>query len=112
MKIALAYPWTDGDGETHDPDSVVDVPVNVGKALVRDGRARAVTGEVEAGAQAGAQAGAGGDLFDPSKATVNRVLAHLVAADDAERTRVLDAERAGKAREGVLSFIDSGESTS
>lgn len=41
------------------------------------------------------------EAFDPSAHTVADVLAYLSAnPDDAER--VLDAERAGKARKGVL----------
>lgn len=41
-------------------------------------------------------------MFDPADCTVVEVLAHLDKADDDERDRVLDAERAGKARTGVL----------
>jgi hypothetical protein len=41
-------------------------------------------------------------VFDPSEHTVAQVLAHLDKADDDERDRVLAAERAGKARAGVL----------
>lgn len=41
-------------------------------------------------------------MFDPSNHTVPEVTAHLENADDDERERVLAAERAGKARAGVL----------
>ena len=41
-------------------------------------------------------------VFDPSNATVDEVLAHLDKSDDDERDRVLAAERAGKARKGIL----------
>lgn len=44
----------------------------------------------------------GGGFFDPADHSVPDVLAYLEGADDDERTRVLDAERAGKARVGVL----------
>lgn len=39
---------------------------------------------------------------DPGEHTVEEVLAHLAEADDDEKSRVFDAERAGKARRGVL----------
>lgn len=41
-------------------------------------------------------------IFDPADHNVEDVLAHLEKADDDERDRVLAAERAGKARKGVL----------
>lgn len=40
--------------------------------------------------------------FDPADQTVDEVLAHLESADEDERNRVFDAERAGKARVGIL----------
>lgn len=40
--------------------------------------------------------------FDPSSATVAEVQAYLDGADDAERTRVLEAERAGQARKSLV----------
>lgn len=43
-------------------------------------------------------------LFDPTTGTVGSVTAYLETADDAERERVLDAERAGKARTGIVSW--------
>lgn len=45
---------------------------------------------------------AGGGLFDPSAHNAPDVLAHLLAADEDERARVLAAEAAGKARKGIL----------
>lgn len=42
------------------------------------------------------------EAFDPAGHTVDEVLAHLGEADDAERERVLAAEKDGKARKGVL----------
>jgi hypothetical protein len=41
-------------------------------------------------------------IFDPSDHTVAEVNVYLERADDDERDRVLAAERAGKARTGVL----------
>jgi hypothetical protein len=42
------------------------------------------------------------DAFDPSAHTVDDVLAYLDSADDAERGRVIAAERDGKARKTLL----------
>lgn len=39
---------------------------------------------------------------DPGEHTVDEVTVHLETADDAERARVLEAERAGKARKTIL----------
>jgi hypothetical protein len=47
-------------------------------------------------------------IFDPSSKTVEQVVAYLEKADDEEKQRVLAAERAGKARAGVLR--EDGES--
>lgn len=41
-------------------------------------------------------------LYDPSVHTVDEVNAYLATADPAEVVRVLEAERAGKARKGIL----------
>lgn len=41
------------------------------------------------------------ELFDPSDHTVDEVEAYLATADDAERERVLAAEKAGKARKSL-----------
>lgn len=41
---------------------------------------------------------------DPAGFTAEQVLTHLTGADEAERTRVLEAETGGKARKGVLAF--------
>ena len=48
-------------------------------------------------------------VFDPSAHSVAEVNAYLDRAEDDERDRVLAAERAGKARVGVLGNDDSGE---
>lgn len=47
-------------------------------------------------------------VFDPADHTVAQVVAHLERADDEERARVLAAERAGKARAGVLGNDEQG----
>lgn len=41
---------------------------------------------------------------DPADFTSDQVLAYLATADEAERTRVLEAEAEGKQRKGVLAF--------
>lgn len=43
-----------------------------------------------------------GDEYDPGAHDVNDVNAYLETADDEERERVLEAERNGKARKGIL----------
>jgi hypothetical protein len=43
----------------------------------------------------------GDQQFDPSEHTVDEVNEHLAKADDAERQRVLDAEKSGKNRSTV-----------
>ncbi|SED50179.1 hypothetical protein SAMN04490240_4052 [Rhodococcus pyridinivorans] len=42
------------------------------------------------------------DMFDPAAHTVTEVNDYLNNADPAEQARVLEAERAGKARKGIL----------
>lgn len=41
-------------------------------------------------------------LFDPSQHTVSEVNEYLSAADSEEQARVMEMERAGKARKGIL----------
>lgn len=43
-----------------------------------------------------------GDVYDPAGYSVADVNEHLASVDDGERARILDAERAGKARKGIL----------
>lgn len=52
------------------------------------------------------------DVFDPSEATIEEVATHLETADEAERDRVFAAERAGKARKGVLELAPFDPSSS
>lgn len=47
-------------------------------------------------------ASAGSAEYDPAEHTVAEVQDYLAAADDAERDRVLSAERGGKARSSLL----------
>ncbi len=46
---------------------------------------------------------AAGDGFDPADHTAAEVQAHLADTDDAERDRILDAERDGKNRKSLTS---------
>lgn len=48
------------------------------------------------------------DEFNPSEATVAEIKAYLDGADEAERKRVLAAEKADKARASVLSYAPEG----
>ena len=45
-------------------------------------------------------------LFDPADAKVDEVLAYIANADDAEKARVLEAEKAGKARKKILAQLE------
>lgn len=44
--------------------------------------------------------------FDPADAKVDEVLAYIANADEAERTRILEAEKAGKARKKILAKLE------
>jgi len=94
--ITLAYPWTDPEGTEHAPDTPGEVDPRTATLLLGSGRAR----EAQPGP------------FDPSQHNVTDVLAYLQAADGAERTRVLDAERAGQARVSVIGKPTTSEETS
>lgn len=80
------------------PDELVDVP---DKVYLDHVWPDAVWSEVEAPERPEPEP------FNPADRTVGEVLAHLAEADDEERDRVLDLEREGKARKGVLG--DEGE---
>lgn len=41
MKVTLAYPHTDADGNTHDADTSLELPADVAIRLLDTGRARA-----------------------------------------------------------------------
>jgi hypothetical protein len=50
------------------------------------------------------------DLFDPAKSTIAEVKTYLEDADDVERARVIDAEKASaKPRQGVLDLATTPE---
>lgn len=46
-------------------------------------------------------------LFDPADAKVDEVLAYAANADDAERARILEAEKAGKARKSLIAKLEA-----
>lgn len=56
-----------------------------------------------------AQAEEPAEEFDPSKATVDEVIAYLDGADEAEVERVLAAEADGKNRKGIAEYTTEGE---
>lgn len=47
------------------------------------------------------------DLFNPDDHTADDVKAYLATADADEFARVMEAEKAGKGRKGVLEFTQS-----
>jgi hypothetical protein len=49
------------------------------------------------------------DLFNPDDHNADDVKAHLATADPDEFARVMEAEKAGKARKGVLDFTQSSD---
>lgn len=78
----------------------VEHPV-VGRATVPQSRVKHLS-EGWAAADAAVSLDELAEPFDPAGHTVDEVLAYLDQADDAERTRVLEAERSGKARVSIL----------
>jgi hypothetical protein len=103
-------------GTTQDRAEATNVEANAGDGRLVEGVESATTpadatdnaelGEgvlPDAPADADADADAdGGTEFNPSDATVDEVNEYLEGADEAERTRVLAAEAAGKARKGII----------
>lgn len=52
------------------------------------------------------------EAYDPSKHTVDEVVEYLGGVDEAERARVIAAEKeSAKPRKGVLELADTGEET-
>jgi hypothetical protein len=111
--------FAEGRGETDNPGALAffkrrgygvgSAPDRRGPATVPDGeKPGADSSHVDAAtnpnltATTTAPVAPAGGEFDPSSRSVEEVIAHLEQADDAERQRVLDAERAGKARKGIL----------
>lgn len=60
MRVTLAYPWTAPDGTTYPGGETVDVPDDVGKQLLRDGKGRPASDQPQAGTSL--------DLDDPAPA--------------------------------------------
>jgi hypothetical protein len=80
-----------------DQPAVITQP---GTTTNRD-EANNVGGRAKVADEAEADENPTGAEFDPSKATVEEVNTYLEGADEAERTRVLEAEAAGKNRKGI-----------
>lgn len=55
--------------------------------------------------------GVRGDALDPADFTVEQVVEYLELASEEERAKVIDAEKAGKARKGVLSWMPESPAT-
>jgi hypothetical protein len=51
------------------------------------------------------------DLYDPSAHTAIDVVAYLKTVDDAERQRVIDAEKAGQNRATVVNYSSTSSTT-
>ncbi|WP_240611227.1 hypothetical protein [Actinobaculum sp. 313] len=49
----------------------------------------------------------GTELFNPATAKVDEVLAYVAGVDDVEKARVLEAEKAGKARKTLIEKLQS-----
>lgn len=83
----------DGDPGPSDPSEPTEEQ--------KQAAARAQEG-VQGTASAESSRGGGVEQFDPSKHNVEEVQQHLDSADDAERQRVLSAEKQGEKRKGIL----------
>jgi len=51
------------------------------------------------------------DALDPADFAVEQVVEYLELASEEERAKVIDAEKAGKARKGVLSWMPESPAT-
>ena len=51
------------------------------------------------------------DALDPADFTIEQVVEYLELASDEERAKVIDAEKAGKARKGILSWVSEPPAT-
>lgn len=69
-------------------------------------KAEAVEAEVVEAEATAAPAGAAGD-FDPADHKVDEVLDYVAKADDAEKARVLEAEKAGKGRKTLIAKLEA-----
>ncbi|MGV9755433.1 hypothetical protein ACWDUC_06295 [Streptomyces tricolor] len=77
----------------------------VEQATADPGRSRTLTPPQ----QTAGQGGDGPKEFDPGEHTAPEVIEYLKDADEAERSRVLAAEAAGRGRKGILGDTDSKE---
>ncbi len=95
----------DGDGnELNVADVVGEAPE--GEIVPDFSAAPAPKAATTAGAEEAAPSEAA-ELFDPSTAKVDEVIAYVAGADDAERARVLEAEKAGKARKTLIEKLSA-----
>ncbi|ADH92282.1 trigger factor [Arcanobacterium haemolyticum] len=92
---------TDILGEAPEGETVPDFSAQEKKVKVV-AKSEKKADKVEEKAEATAEAGE----FDPSAHKVDEVIAYIESADDAEKARVLDAEKAGKARKTIMALAD------
>lgn len=83
-------------GEAPEGETVPDFSAQEKKVKVVAPKAKKAEKKAEATEAAGE--------FDPSAHKVDEVIAYLEAADDAEKARVLEAEKAGKARKTIMAL--------
>lgn len=93
-----------GDGRNVEGVESATTPADSGdNAELGEGVLPDAPADVDADPEVDADGNAeGGTEFDPSAASVAEVNDYLENADEAERTRVLTAEAAGKARKGII----------
>lgn len=94
--------FRDGSAEIDDERNPAELNYcrNAGYLVEEVGAAPEEDGNGGGGSQAPA-------VFDPAEHNADEVLAYLNDADEAEATRVLDAETAGKARKGITDKRDA-----
>lgn len=83
-------------------DSLVDAVVDAAEDVADDDAAGAPVEVPAADTDEPAE-----KLFDPADAKVEEVLAYVSAADDAEKARVLEAEKAGKNRKSLVAKLEA-----
>lgn len=76
-------------------------------ALAQEAQKRIDSTPVPAAKEAEETSSPAEELFDPATAKVDEVLAYVANVDDAERTRILEAEKAGKARKSLLAKLEA-----
>lgn len=84
------------------PQNQADADLQDGAPVVTDPQRTAGDDEVSEAGQKDGQAASVAAPFDPKDYSVKDVVAELDGMDPAERNAVIEAERSGKARPGIL----------